>query len=464
MAGFDGTNAPTMYLYFYNGSTFVQVTTTDIREITTHRGRTRNDQEYDTGLLTVVLDNRTGIYDPDFTGSTTMVVSGASIIQRSMAMYFGMLWSSVVYNQFYGYLENVVVDQGFDAKVTLTFTDGTDLLATSFADGSYAIRNAETTSARVSYVKTLCVNGVFDLETNLKSTITNVVGSGSSVTYTGDKVYLVGEEVTVSGVNPSGYNLSTRTPITAVSGTSFTVASTATGTYVSGGLASLRHVTMQATLGNDSPLSMMQEAARCEANDFYITNINKSTYEQRYISTIVFHPIAQKFNRITRLAFSDSQAAGTVEYDNIETSVSMLQKVNKAVIQYPDFNSTGSGQVSAIYGSGDIASQPINAPVYNPWAAINLAAYNARKMATPLSMVKQIEFQAFALDTLYDDLLLLDLGDQVTVARTTVDGRSQSYNLVVEGIDQTITPNDWRITLYTSAMNPYYTVIDKNGG
>jgi hypothetical protein len=463
MAGFDGTNAPTQFMYFYNGSTFVQVATADIREITTHRGRTRNDQEYDTGLLTVVLDNRTGIYDPDFTGSTTMVVSGASIIQRSMAMYFGMLWSSVVYNQFYGYLENVVVDQGFDAKVTLTFTDGTDLLATSFADGSYAIRNAETTSARVSYVKTLCVNGVFDLETNLKSTITNVVGAAGVVKYSGDKVYLAGETVTITGVNPGAYNL-TNQEITSVIGTDFYVNNAATGTYVSGGIASLRHVTMQATLGNDSPLSMMQEAARCEANDFYITNVNKSTYVQRNISTIIFHPIAQKFNRITRLAFSDSQAAGTVEYDNIETSVSMLQKVNKAVIQYPDFNSTGSGQVSAIYGSGDIASQPIDAPVYNPWAAINLAAYNARKMATPLSMVKQIEFQAFALDTLYDDLLLLDLGDQVTVARTTVDGRSQSYNLVVEGIDHSITPDDWRITLYTSAMNPYYTVIDKNGG
>jgi len=463
MAAFDGTNAPTMYMYFYNGTAFVQVTTTDIREITTHRGRMRNDQEYDTGILTVVLDNRTGIYDPDYTSSTPMVVSGTSIIQRSMAMYFGMTWSSTLYNQFYGYLENVVVNQGFDATVTLTFTDGTDLLATSFADGSYAVRNAETTSERVSYIKTLCVSGVFDLETNLKSTITNAVGSGSTVTYTGDKVYLVGEEVTITGVSPVAYNL-VRQTITSVSGTTFTVANSATGSYVSGGTASLRHVTMQATLGNDSHLSMIQEAARCEANDFYITNINKDSSTQRYISTIIFHPMAQKFNRITRLAFSDSQAAGTIEYDNIETNVGTLQKINRAVIQYPDFNSTGSGQVSAIYTPGDIAAQPIQAPVYNPWAAINLAVYNARKMATPISMVKQIDFQAFALDTLYPDLLLLDLGDQVTAARTTVDGRSKSYNLVVEGIDYAITPDDWRITLYTSAMNPYYTVIDKNGG
>jgi hypothetical protein len=463
MAAFNGTNAPTMYLYFYNGSTFVQVATTDIREVTSHRGRVRNDQEFDTGLFTIVLDNRTGIYDPDYTGSTPMVVSGVSIIQRSLAMYFGMTWVGTMYNQFYGYLENVEVNEGFDATVTLTFTDGTDLLATSFADGSYAIRNAETTKDRVSYVKTLCVNGVFDLETNLRSTITNAYGTGSAVTYTGDKVYLVGETVSITGVTPTAYNLSNQI-ITSVSGTSFTVANVATGGYVSGGTAFLTHVKMQATLGNDSPLSMMQEAARCEGNDFYITNVNIDAATPRYISTIIFHPMAQKFNRITRLAFSDSQAAGTIEYDSIQTSVGTLQKVNRAVIQYPDFNSTGSGQVSAIYGSGDIAGQPIQAPVFNPWAAINLAVYNARKMATPISMVKQIDFQAFALDTLYPDLLLLDLGDQVTVTRTTVDGRTKNYNLVVEGIDHSITPNDWRTTLYTSAMNPYYTVIDKNGG
>jgi hypothetical protein len=69
------------------------------------------------------------------------------------------------------------------------------------------------------------------------STVTNAVGNGSTVTYTtSGHNYLVGMTVTITGVNPTAYNLSNQI-ITAISGNNFTISNTATGTYVSGGTA-----------------------------------------------------------------------------------------------------------------------------------------------------------------------------------------------------------------------------------
>jgi len=68
------------------------------------------------------------------------------------------------------------------------------------------------------------------------ATITNITGSGSAVTYTALNTFSAGTYVTITGANPSAYNL-TNAYITNATSTQFTVSSTATGAYVSGGLA-----------------------------------------------------------------------------------------------------------------------------------------------------------------------------------------------------------------------------------
>ena len=64
--------------------------------------------------------------------------------------------------------------------------------------------------------------------------ITNVVGNGTTITYTATNSLSAGQTITVVGINPSTYNLTNATVATA-SGTQFTVTNAATGTYVSGG-------------------------------------------------------------------------------------------------------------------------------------------------------------------------------------------------------------------------------------
>jgi len=74
------------------------------------------------------------------------------------------------------------------------------------------------------------------LNNGIEATITNVVGNGTTIVYTADNNYTTSMVVTVTGVDPAGYNVTNQT-ITAANGTSFTIAGANTGTYVSGGLA-----------------------------------------------------------------------------------------------------------------------------------------------------------------------------------------------------------------------------------
>jgi hypothetical protein len=68
--------------------------------------------------------------------------------------------------------------------------------------------------------------------------ITNVSGNGTTVTYTCGNAFSIGQTVSIDGVIPNVYNLQNKT-ITASGSTSFAVANGATGTYISGGIATV---------------------------------------------------------------------------------------------------------------------------------------------------------------------------------------------------------------------------------
>lgn len=68
--------------------------------------------------------------------------------------------------------------------------------------------------------------------------ITNVTGNGTTVTYTCDNAFAIGQTVSIDGVIPNVYNLQNKT-ITASNATSFSVTNGATGIYISGGIATV---------------------------------------------------------------------------------------------------------------------------------------------------------------------------------------------------------------------------------
>jgi hypothetical protein len=69
------------------------------------------------------------------------------------------------------------------------------------------------------------------------ATITNAVGSGTNVVYTANNTFKIGDKVMVTAINPQKYALAG--VVTARTNTSFTIANTTTGTYVSGGEATI---------------------------------------------------------------------------------------------------------------------------------------------------------------------------------------------------------------------------------
>jgi hypothetical protein len=68
------------------------------------------------------------------------------------------------------------------------------------------------------------------------ATITGLTANGTSIVYTAANTFAVGDIIHISGITPSNFNIPDAV-ITARNSTTFTVASTETGTYVSGGTA-----------------------------------------------------------------------------------------------------------------------------------------------------------------------------------------------------------------------------------
>lgn len=376
MAAFNGTNAPTLSVQFYINGSWVTVTQTDVREISIKRGRSRADQKNDPGAATLIFDNVSGYYDPEYTGSSSpYVVSGVNQLKAGVQCKIVATWSSTGYTLFVGYLETNTIDQGFFPTATMVFTDGIALLSKMYAQSlSAPDYSGETTSTRV----------------------------GRMLTY----------------ANWTG------------------------STNLSGS------VQMLPTTQGSSLQVLIEECVACEAGRFYISRDGVAT----------FLPLSDKFSRPTRLLLSDTRATNTVEYDSIKATPGTYQVINEAIIERSGKSQRRSRHKPSTTAFG-LKSVTVNAPILNDSDADNLALYLSRKDSSPMTLVETIGFSALALGSLYPDFLALEIGDQLTVERTTVDGRSLTLYVVVEGYNHHITQDDWRTDIMTSPMNPYSITI-----
>ena len=150
MASYDGTNAPTIAVQFYKGSTWTSVTAADVLTINIRRGRSKTFQRDATGTATVQFNNTSGYYDPDYTGaSSPWVVAGASILRAGLAMRVVATWSSVDYVIYSGYIDATSVNQGNTPLSTMEFVDGIAKIAYGWAPDLSAYAYSETAATRV---------------------------------------------------------------------------------------------------------------------------------------------------------------------------------------------------------------------------------------------------------------------------------------------------------------------------
>jgi hypothetical protein len=223
--------------------------------------------------------------------------------------------------------------------------------------------------------------------------------------------------------------------------------------WPSGGARSLTgSVGMLATVQNRSCIQMVLQAVDAIAGRFYISRNN--------VATLV--PLADKFSRPTQLLFTDTGAVNTVGYMQLYTNPGTYFVVNQAVIDRTNSTKQFTSQYNPSASAYGIAKTVIDAPVATDSNAQNLALYESRKLSEPGTYVERIDFNALTVGNngaLYPDFLSTELGDQISVVRTTYDGRTNQYNLVVEGMAFEISQNNWMAYYTTSDINPYSITI-----
>jgi hypothetical protein len=195
-------------------------------------------------------------------------------------------------------------------------------------------------------------------------------------------------------------------------------------------------------------MQMIYQCVDSIAGRFYISRSGDATLV----------PLADKFSRPTQMLFSDAGAAYSIKYDAIATNPGTQYVANKAIVTRGSnlqYTSTYNPSVSS-YG---VKAIELDAPVSTNSNASNLALYTSRFMATPTTYVEAIQFSAIGLSTLYPDFLATELGDQVSVQRTTYDGLAVQWDLVIEGMTHSITKDNWLVALTTSSINPYSITI-----
>ena len=389
MALYDGSNAPTITVEFDiskegnftlgispldgtdvlaagTGANWSAVPSTDIRSISMRRGRTREDQAVQPGTVSLVLENRSGTYDPDNT-SSIYFWDGYSILSAGLGIRVSATWSGTTYVLYRGYLEQLDVDESLDPIATFQFTDALAFISrqtVSTVSSSYA---GDTTTTRLGRI----LDAI-----NWDSSLRSISGSR----------------------------------------------------------------TMNATTLGDSALSLADQVARCEFGRFYADRQGNLT----------LLPYESTFSTPSRVAFSDQRTSGTIEYDTIQTNPGAKYLVNSVTLtqatgvtqQYD--NATSQARYGKFIKTWD-------APLSDNPTAATLTQIIGDRYALPKTRVDRVEFDALGLDSsTWASLLQTDLGDNVTVQRTTVDLRYRIFTSLVESIEFDLNPYNWRIAMNLS--------------
>jgi hypothetical protein len=389
MALYDGSNAPTITVEFDiskegtftlgispldgldvlaagTGSNWSAIPSTDIRSISLRRGRTREDQAVQPGTLSLVLENRSGTYDPDNT-SSIYFWDGYSILSAGLGVRVKATWSGTTYVIYRGYLEQLDVDESLDPVAIFQFTDALAWIArqnVSAVSSSYA---GDTTATRLGRIL-----DAVNWDASLRSL------SGSR--------------------------------------------------------------TMKATTLGDSALTLADQVARCEFGRFYADRQGNLT----------LLPYESTFSTPLRVAFSDQRSSGAIEYDTIQTNPGAKYLANSVTLtqatgvtqQYD--NATSQARYGTFIKTWD-------APLSDNPTAATLAQIIGDRYALPKTRVDRVEFDALGLDSsTWASLLQTDLGDNVTVQRTTVDSRYRIFTSLVESIEFDLDPYNWRVGMNLS--------------
>lgn len=151
MALLDGTNAPAIKVYLDAGNrtsgkfifsysllggtdtlganaytpfaTLTQLPSDDVRSISIRRGRTREDQNFQAGQLTFVMDNLSGNYDPQKNVATYQGSDGKSILCGNTGVRVTATYGGTEYVIYSGYIEQIILNDDIAPTVEFICVD-----------------------------------------------------------------------------------------------------------------------------------------------------------------------------------------------------------------------------------------------------------------------------------------------------------------------------------------------------
>lgn len=112
-----GSNAYTPF------ATLLQLPAADVRSVSIRRGRTREDQTFQAGQLTFIMDNVSGNYDPQKNVATYRGSDGKSILCGSTGVRVTATYSGTETVIYSGYIEQINLVDDFAPTVEFVCTD-----------------------------------------------------------------------------------------------------------------------------------------------------------------------------------------------------------------------------------------------------------------------------------------------------------------------------------------------------
>jgi hypothetical protein len=484
MALLDGTNAPVIRIYLdtsnrlsgkfilsyslLGGSdvlgvpdapftTTIELPNTDMRSISIRRGRTREDQSFQAGQSTIVFDNLSGNYDPQFPGGgfgNVTAATGNGTTSTYTYTYSGS-WQPL-------HVGDIVSVQGLGiaSGQSLNFYN---LPIVSMGSGTFTVNYAQIGVASVASGLGVFYKGYMGTDSGpllaggTGVQITAKYGSAAAtVIYSG---YI--EDVQIDqGFTPmvtlvcadAITLLSKRFAYMSTPGTPIAADAQINQILNGAGWNSSYRVISSSTYSNSSINDFLSAWDAC--NTIALSEMGRMFIDRNGQPT--FHSFADLYTRSLRNTYSDQQTSATIEYDEIAVTGGDKYVTNTVTLTVDKYQNTANsksitatnGASASRYGS---ISREIVSYNYFDTDMKTIAQNMADHWGIPDYRIESIGFNPYGLSsTDWSKLLFTELGDRVTVKRTVPYRSELTYTCCVESINHDISPYDWRCSMNLS--------------
>jgi hypothetical protein len=197
------------------------------------------------------------------------------------------------------------------------------------------------TTASVPFTSSYVSSYLLNLYT--QPSITNVIGGASTVTYSAVNTFTSGQQVTITGINPSQYNVTTT--IQSATSTSFTISANITGAYVSGGTAKVTVSGYPLTVSSNTSPRSITGLSQGTTHYLEMTPANSGTTGTMQTSS---------FTTLIQPTISDISVSNTTPFPSSASSISVSNTApsNTGSVSWVNGSNTSAAVLYSVTGAG----------------------------------------------------------------------------------------------------------------